>query len=156
MTRQGHTAGTRQDWDLNSGGLALEPLLRTAAQPSLPIYPDARPPDSITPPHMATATTLCSQGPVRITPSDPGASRPHLPGPLVQNLLPSLPCPPLSPGPTRHFFVVDLVLFCFFPFTPFPGRLSKATFCHQGTQKGQGRSRHLGLSDPQPPAFAQL
>lgn len=156
MTRQGHTAGTRQDWDLNLGGLALEPLLRTAAQPSLPIYPDARPPDSITPPHMATATTLCSRGPVRITPSDPGASRPHLPGPLVQNLLPSLPARLCLQGPHIIFLLLILFCFVFFPFTPFPGRLSKATFCHQGTQKGQGRSRHLGLSNPQPPAFAQL
>lgn len=37
----------------------------------------------------------------------------------------------------------------FFSFTLFPGRLSKATFCHQGTQEGQGG--HLRFPKPLTP-----
>lgn len=80
---------------------------------------------------------------------NPGATRPRLSGPPVQNLRYSA----LSvAGPYIIFFVVDLVLFCFvFPFTAFPGRLSKATFCLQGRPKGQGLSGRLGFPKPQLP-----
>lgn len=113
------------------------------------------PPDSVTPPQKAAANSLSTtEESSQSLPTNPGATRPHPSGPLVQNLLPSLPCPSVL-GAHTSFFVVDLVLFCLFPFTPFPGRLSKATFYHQGTQKGQGLSQHLGFPKPQPPASAQ-
>lgn len=77
------------------------------------------------------------------------ATRPPLPGPLVQKL--RYPAP-LCLGATHHF--VLLIMFCFvlFSFTLFPGRLLKATFCRQGTQKGQGLNGHLGFPKPQLPS----
>lgn len=81
-------------------------------------------------------------------PSSPRPSGPESP--------PSATLPASVSGARTSFLVVDHVLFCFIPFTLFPGRLSKATFCHQGTRKGQGLSWHVGFPEPPPPASIWL
>lgn len=133
---------------MNSGSPVPELPLWTAVQSSLPTFPRPCPADGSPQLRRQQQLPCVAKGRSESLPASPAAARPHLPGPLVQKL--RYPAP-LCLGAAHHF--LSLIMFCFvlFSFTLFPGRLSKATFCRQGTQKGQGLSGHLGFPKPQLP-----
>ena len=131
---------------MNLGSLVpdLPPLHHYPVLSSLPIFPHPCPPDSVSAAQIAAATPLCAAW------EEPGS----LPTSQVPDTLLSRPlwstvfslsCPdPLSVSEAPHHF---LLLFCFFPFPSFPGRL-KVYILPPRNAVQTGQSRHLGFPAP--------
>lgn len=146
MTSSGHIADEWQSWDLNLGSLVpdLPPLHHYPVLSSLPVFPHPCPPDSVSAAQIAATTPLCAAG------EEPGSlPTSQVPETLLSqplwSIIFSLSCPdPLSVSEAPHHF---LLLFCFFPFPSFPGRLEVYILPPRNAVQ-MGQSRHLGFPAP--------
>lgn len=118
---------------------------------SLPIFPHPCPPDSVSAAQIAAITPLCAAG------EKPGSlPTSQVPETLLSqplwSIISSLSCPdPASVSEAPHHF---LLLFCFFPFPSFPGRLEGYILPPRNAVQ-TGQSRHLGFPAPQPPPLGK-
>lgn len=118
---------------------------------SLPILPHPCPPDSVSAAQIAATTPLCAAGEEPRSLPTSQVPKTFLSQPLW-SIISSLSCPnPASVSEAPHHF---LLLFCFFPFPSFPGRLEGYILPPRNAVQ-TGQSRHLGFPAPQPPPLGK-